>query len=89
MRPASESPTLGNSSRLAEPVRRKRPAANDVAKDVADRRPEPGIRATAVCYNQLPSVAYGGALSEAGLDGHIIQPKKLRDIAVKVVSAKK
>jgi hypothetical protein len=29
------------------------------------------------------------ALMEAGLDGHVIQPKKLQDIAVKAVSMKK
>lgn len=29
------------------------------------------------------SVAYGGSARQAGLDGHIIQPKKLRDIAGK------
>jgi heterodisulfide reductase subunit B len=39
-----------------------------------------------VYYSQLLSVAYGGTLKEAGLDGHIIQPKKLQDIAVKVVA---
>ena len=38
-----------------------------------------------VYYSQLLSVAYGGTLKEAGLDGHMIQPKKLQDIAVKVV----
>jgi len=38
-----------------------------------------------VYYSQLMSVAYGGSYKEAGLDGHIIQPKKLQDIAVKVV----
>ncbi len=40
-------------------------------------------------YSQLMTVAYGGTAKEAGLDGHIIQPKKLQDIAVKVVSARK
>ena len=39
-----------------------------------------------VYYSQLLSTAYGGTLKEAGLDGHIIQPKKLQDIAVKVVA---
>jgi heterodisulfide reductase subunit B len=39
-----------------------------------------------VYYSQLLSVAYGGTLKEAGLDGHIIQPKKLQEIAVKVVA---
>ncbi|MGP1677603.1 MAG: hypothetical protein ACTS6J_10650 [Burkholderiales bacterium] len=29
------------------------------------------------------------ALKEAGLDGHIIQPKKLQEIAVKAVSGKR
>jgi heterodisulfide reductase subunit B len=42
-----------------------------------------------VYYSQLLSVAYGGTLKEAGLDGHIIQPKKLQEIAVKVVPAKR
>lgn len=34
-------------------------------------------------YSQLMSVAYGGTVKEAGLDGHIIQPKKLQEIAAK------
>ncbi len=34
-------------------------------------------------YSQLMTVAYGGTAKEAGLDGHIIQPKKLQDIADK------
>lgn len=36
-----------------------------------------------VYYSQLLSVAYGGSAKEAGLDGHVIQPKKLQDIAGK------
>jgi len=36
-----------------------------------------------VYYSQLMSVAYGGSVKEAGLDGHVIQPKKLQDIAGK------
>jgi len=39
-----------------------------------------------VYYSQLLSVAYGGTLKEAGLDGHMIQPKTLQEIAVKVVA---
>jgi hypothetical protein len=34
-------------------------------------------------------VAYGASPKAAGLDGHVIQPRKLQDIAVKVVPAKK
>ena len=34
-------------------------------------------------YSQLMSVAYGGTVKEAGLDGHVIQPKKLQEIAAK------
>jgi len=40
-------------------------------------------------YSQLLAVAYGASPKQAGLDGHIIQPKKLQDIAVKVVPAKR
>jgi len=40
-------------------------------------------------YSQLLTVAYGGTVKEAGLDGHLIQPKKLQEIAVKVVPAGK
>jgi heterodisulfide reductase subunit B len=36
-------------------------------------------------YSQLLTVAYGGTAKQAGLDGHIIQPKKLQDIAVRVL----
>jgi len=34
-------------------------------------------------YSQLMSVAYGGTVKEAGLDGHVIQPRKLQEIAAK------
>jgi heterodisulfide reductase subunit B len=34
-----------------------------------------------VYYSQLLSVAYGGGAKQAGLDGNLIQPIKLRDIA--------
>jgi heterodisulfide reductase subunit B len=40
-------------------------------------------------YSQLLAVAYGASAKDAGLDGHIIQPKKLQDIAIKVVPAKR
>jgi len=40
-------------------------------------------------YSQLMAVAYGATPKQAGLDGHIIKPKKLQEIAVKVVPAKK
>ena len=40
-------------------------------------------------YSQLMTVAYGGTLKEAGLDGHVIRAKKLEEIAVKVIPAKK
>ncbi|HET7831855.1 MAG TPA: CoB--CoM heterodisulfide reductase iron-sulfur subunit B family protein [Gallionella sp.] len=34
-----------------------------------------------VYYSQLLTVAYGGNAKQAGLDGHVIQPKKLQDLA--------
>jgi heterodisulfide reductase subunit B len=34
-----------------------------------------------VYYSQLMTVAYGGSLKEAGLDGHVIQPERLQQIA--------
>ena len=33
-----------------------------------------------VYYSQLLTVAYGGSAKQAGLDGHVIQPKKLQDL---------
>jgi heterodisulfide reductase subunit B len=36
-----------------------------------------------VHYSQLMSVAYGGSAKQAGLDGHVILPKKIQDIAGK------
>ena len=36
-----------------------------------------------VYYSQLMSVAYGGNVKQAGLDGHVIHPKKLQDLAGK------
>jgi len=40
-------------------------------------------------YSQVMSVAYGNSLKEAGLDGHIIQPTKLQQIASKAEAGKK
>ena len=34
-------------------------------------------------YSQLMTVAYGGTAREAGLDGHLIQPVKLQELAAK------
>jgi heterodisulfide reductase subunit A-like polyferredoxin len=34
-----------------------------------------------VYYSQLMAVAYGSSLKEAGLDGHVIQPERLKKIA--------
>ena len=39
-------------------------------------------------YSQLLAVAYGASAKQAGLDGHIIKPTKLQEIAVKVVAKK-
>jgi heterodisulfide reductase subunit B len=36
-----------------------------------------------VYYSQLMSVAYGGSAKQAGLDGHVIQPKKLQELVGK------
>jgi heterodisulfide reductase subunit B len=36
-------------------------------------------------YSQLMTVAYGGSVKEAGLDGQVIRARKLEEIAVKVV----
>jgi heterodisulfide reductase subunit B len=40
-------------------------------------------------YSQLMALAYGSSAKQAGLDGHVIKPTKLQEIAVKVVPAKK
>jgi heterodisulfide reductase subunit B len=40
-------------------------------------------------YSQLMAVAYGATPKQAGLDGHIIKPTKLQQIAVKVVPVQK
>ncbi|MBE0621135.1 MAG: CoB--CoM heterodisulfide reductase iron-sulfur subunit B family protein [Burkholderiales bacterium] len=42
-----------------------------------------------VFYSQLMTVAYGGTLKEAALDGQFIKSKKLEDIAVKVAPGKR
>src|SRR5574341_1534315 len=40
-------------------------------------------------YSQLMTVAYGGGIKQAGLDGHVIRARKLEEIAVKVVPVTK
>ena len=37
-------------------------------------------------YSQLLTVAYGGTIQEAGLDGHIIEPTKLKQLAARSVA---
>jgi heterodisulfide reductase subunit B2 len=61
----------------------------EVYQSEINRKQGTKLNMPVVYYSQLLSVAYGGTLKEAGLDGHIIQPKKLQDIAVKVVATKK
>ena len=39
-------------------------------------------------YSQLMAVSYGATPEQAGLDGHVIKPPKLQEIAVKVVPKK-
>jgi heterodisulfide reductase subunit B len=36
-----------------------------------------------VYYTQLMTVAYGGSVADAGLDGHVIEPTKLAEVAAK------
>ena len=57
----------------------------EVYQSEINRKQGTKLNMPVVYYSQLLSVAYGGTLKEAGLDGHIIQPKKLQDIAVRVV----
>jgi heterodisulfide reductase subunit B2 len=57
----------------------------EVYQSEINRKQGTKLNMPVVYYSQLLSVAYGGTLKEAGLDGHIIQPKKLQEIAVKVV----
>ena len=58
----------------------------EVYQSEINRKQGTKLNMPVVYYSQLLSVAYGGTLKEAGLDGHIIQPKKLQEIAVKVVA---
>ena len=37
-------------------------------------------------YSQLMTVAYGGSVKEAGLDGHLIQPTQLQELAQKKIA---
>ena len=39
-------------------------------------------------YSQLMTVAYGGTVKEAGLDGHIIQPTQLQELAASEVGVR-
>ncbi|TAK72915.1 MAG: heterodisulfide reductase [Betaproteobacteria bacterium] len=57
----------------------------EVYQSEINRKQGTKLNMPVVYYSQLLSTAYGGTLKQAGLDGHIIQPKKLQDIAVKVV----
>lgn len=61
----------------------------EVYQSEINRKQGTKLNMPVVYYSQLLSVAYGSTLKEAGLDGHIIQPKKLQEIAVKVVPGKR
>ena len=61
----------------------------EVYQSEINRREGTKLNMPVLYYSQLMTVAYGGTVKQAGLDGHLIQPKKLQDIAVKVMSVKK
>lgn len=61
----------------------------EIYQDEINRREGTRFAMPVAYYSQLMAVAYGATPKEAGLDGHLIAPKKLHEIAVKVVPAQK
>jgi heterodisulfide reductase subunit B len=53
----------------------------EVYQSEINKKKDTKLAMPVVYYSQLMSVAYGGSLKEAGLDGHVIQPERLQKIA--------
>ena len=57
----------------------------EVYQSEINRRQGTKLAMPVTYYSQLMTVAYGGSVEEAGLDGHLIAPTKLKEIAAKPV----
>jgi heterodisulfide reductase subunit B len=55
----------------------------EVYQSEINRRQGTNFNMPVTYYSQLMTVAYGGSIKEAGLDGHLIQPTRLQDLARK------
>ena len=53
----------------------------DVYQSEINKKKGTKLAAPVVYYSQLMSVAYCSSLKQAGLDGYIIQPERLKKIA--------
>ena len=53
----------------------------EVYQSEINKKKDTKLAMPVVYYSQLMTVAYGGSLKDAGLDGHVIQPAKLQQIA--------
>lgn len=57
----------------------------EVYQSEINRRQGTKLNMPVTYYSQLLTVAYGGTVKEAGLDGHIIAPTKLQELAAQPV----
>jgi heterodisulfide reductase subunit B len=55
----------------------------EVYQSEINRKQGTNFKMPVTYYRQLMTVAYGGGLEDAGLDGHIIQPTRLQELAQK------
>jgi heterodisulfide reductase subunit B len=55
----------------------------EVYQSEINRKQGTNFKMPVTYYSQLMTVAYGGGLEDAGLDGHIIQPTRLQELAQK------
>ncbi len=53
----------------------------EVYQSEINRKQGTKLNMPVTCYRQLMTVAYGGSVEEAGLDGHNIQLTKLQELA--------
>ncbi len=53
----------------------------EIYQSEINRKKRTKLAMPVVYYSQLMTVAYGGDLKQAGLDGRVIQPERLQKIA--------
>jgi heterodisulfide reductase subunit B len=73
----------GGALAFSEPDKSQKQIRVEVYQAEINRKQGTKFAMPVVYYTQLMTVAYGGSVADAGLDGHVIEPTKLAEVAAK------